>query len=166
MLSRLAYGIVGLVVVALSFSATLFTLNLWSGYPLSDPISTASIVTAAPPPASLATPDAAQTTSVAALPKVEGSGFQWVDVARLNVRAAVGASVVTGQPILQLVPTSQNGYHTLAGQFSGLNKSLVYRVMAWVKPVGGSNIQLEVADHPNGQPLNYATGLYDLTHLT
>src|SRR5580700_7875239 len=71
MLSRLAYGIVGIVVVALSFSATLFTLNLWSGYPLSDPISTASIPAAAPTAAAATAPGAGSETPFNALPKIE-----------------------------------------------------------------------------------------------
>src|ERR1700741_5118269 len=43
MLSRLAYAIVGSVVVAVSFSGTLFALNWWSGNLSYDPLFTASI---------------------------------------------------------------------------------------------------------------------------
>ena len=92
MLSRLAYGIVGLVVVALSFSATLFTLNLWSGYPLSDPTSTASIPAvpaAAPaavaPAAAAGAPGATSETQFNALPKIETAGFQWAGIAHLRM---------------------------------------------------------------------------------
>jgi hypothetical protein len=167
MLSRLAYGIVGLVVVALSFSATLFALNLWSGYPLSDPTSTASIpaVPAAAPAAVAAAagaPGATSETQFSALPKIETAGFQWAGIAHLNVQPETGTSVVTGQPIMRIVATPQDGFHTLAGQFSGLNKNQVYRVMAWVKPTGGSNIELEASDQSSGQPLNHAVAIFNL----
>src|ERR1700691_2519124 len=69
MLSRLAYGIVGIVVVALSFSATLFTLNKLSNNSVSDPLFTASIPAARPaPPTTPAAPAAAPETSADALP--------------------------------------------------------------------------------------------------
>jgi hypothetical protein len=171
MLSRLAYGIVGLVVVALSFSATLFTLNLWSGYPLSDPTSTASIPAvpaAAPaavaPAAAAAAPGATSETKFNALPKIETAGFQWAGIAHLNVQPETGPSVVTGQPIMRIVATPHEGFHTLAGQFSGLNKNQVYRVMAWVKPTGGSNIELEASDQSSGQPLNHAVAIFNLAN--
>jgi hypothetical protein len=161
MLSRLAYGIIGLVVVALSFSATLFTLNLWSGFPVSDPTSTASIPAAAPAAAADA-PGATSETQFNALPKIESAGFQWAGIAHLNVQPETGASVVTGQPIMRIVATPQDGFHTLAGQFSGLNKNQVYRVVAWVKPTGGSNIELEASDQASGQPLNHAVAIFNL----
>ena len=168
MLSRLAYGIVGIVVVALSFSATLFTLNLWSGYPLSDPISTASIPAApAAAPAAAAAADAPGATSETAfnaLPKIETAGFQWAGIAHLNVQPETGTSVVAGQTIIRIVATPQDGFHTLAGQFSGLNKNQVYRVMAWVKPTGGSNVELEASDQANGQPLNHAVAIFNLAN--
>lgn len=161
MLSRLAYGIIGLVVVALSFSATLFTLNLWSGFPVSDPTSTASIPAAAPAAAADA-PGATSETQFNALPKIESAGFQWAGIAHLNVQPETGTSVVTGQPIMRIVATPQDGFHTLAGQFSGLNKNQVYRVVAWVKPTGGSNIELEASDQASGQPLNHAVAIFNL----
>jgi hypothetical protein len=170
MLSKLAYAIFGIVIVALSFSATLFTLNLWSGYPLSDPISTASIPAvpfATPAPAAAAAaPDPTQETSFNALPKIETAGFQWAGIAHLNVRAESGASVVTGQPIMRLIATPQDGFHTLAGQFSGLNKNQIYRITAWVKPAGGGNVELEVSDQANGQPLNHAVAIFNLDNHT
>jgi hypothetical protein len=166
MLTRLAYAIVGIVVVGLSFSATLFTLNLWSGYPLSDPIATASIPAAAPaqPVAAAATaaPGGIQETPFNALPKIQTAGFQWGGIAHLNVQPVGGMPVVTGQPILQLVATPQDGFHTLAGQFSGLNKNQVYRVTAWVKTKGGGNIELEAGDQSTGLPLNHAVAIFNL----
>ena len=171
MLSRLSYGIVGIIVVALSFSATLFTLNLWSGYPFSDPITTASIpaAPAAAPAvvaAAAAAPGTTSETPFNALPKIETAGFQWAGIAHLNVQPETGTSVVTGQTIMRIVATPQDGFHTLAGQFSGLNKNQVYRVMAWVKPTGGSNIELEASDQANGQPLNHAVAIFNLTSHT
>ena len=172
MLSRLAYGIVGIVVVALSFSATLFALNRWSNNSDSDPPFTASISSArpAPPtaaasPASVATPAATQEPVAEALPKVQSRGFQWAAIAHLTVRPETGAPVVPGQPVLRLVATPQDGFHTLAGQFSGLNKNQVYRVTAWVKAQGG-NVQLEVGNQAPGQPLRHLAAIFSLSNRT
>lgn len=170
MLSKSAYAVVGICVVTLSFSATLFALNLWSGYPLTDPPFTASIPSAPPaPPASPvpsappATTGAALETSLEALPKVASAGFQWAGIAHLNVQTDTGKSVVAGQPVMRLLATAQDGYHTLAGQFSGLNKNQVYRVTAWVKPEGGGNVEFETSDRSSGQPLNHAEALFNLS---
>jgi hypothetical protein len=164
MLSRLAYAIVGIVVVALSFSATLFALNVWSGYPITDRLTTASIPAATP--VSSGAPAAtgiAEETSLDTLPKLEGQGFSWIGVARLNIHAEPGTSVVTGQPILRLIATLQNAPHTLAGQFSGLSRNHVYRVTAWVKSQSGANVEFEVTDRPGGQVLNHAVAIFDLS---
>jgi hypothetical protein len=166
MLSKLAYGIVGLVVVALSFSATLFTLDLWSVYPLSDPITTGSIPAApsATSAAVAAAPGGISETPLNALPKTETAGFQWGGIAHLNVQPVGGMPVVTGQPILQLIATPQDGFHTLAGQFSGLNKKQVYRITAWVKSEGGGNIELEAGDQTTGLPVNHAVAIFNLAN--
>src|SRR5580704_17019535 len=174
MLSRLAYGIVGLVVVALSFSATLLALNTWSGNSDFDVPFTASIRPVAPAPspsAAPALPAAASPSSVAvretpveALPKVQSQGFQWNAVAHLLVQPATSTPVVAGQPVLRLVPSPQDGFHTLGGQFSGLNKNQVYRVTAWVKPEGGGNVQLEAGDQSTGLPLNHAVAIFNLAN--
>jgi hypothetical protein len=164
MLSRLAYGIVGIVVVALSFSATLFALNKWSNFD-SDLLFTASIPYARPAPASPATPAVAQDTATDALPKVQSRGFQWAAIAHMMIRLETGAPVVAGQPVLRLVATPQDGFHTLAGQFSGLNKNQVYRVIAWVKPEGG-NIQLEVGNQAPGQPIHHLAAIFSLSNHT
>ena len=172
MLSRLAYGIVGIVVVALSFSATLFALNKWFNNSDSDLLFTASIPSArpAPPapstsPAPQAMPAAAQDTTTNALPKVQSQGFQWAANAHLLIRPETAAPVVAGQPVLRLVATPQDGFHTLAGQFSGLNKNQVYRVTAWVKPEGG-NIQLEVGNQAPGQPIHHLAAIFSLSNHT
>jgi hypothetical protein len=177
MLSRLAYGIVGLVVVALSFSATLLALNTWSGNSDFDVPFTASIRPVAPAPspsAAPALPAAASPTSVAvretpaeALPKVQSRGFQWNAVAHLLVQPATSTPVVAGQPVLRLVPSPQDGFHTLAGQFSGLNKNQAYRVTAWVKPDGAGNVQLEIGDEPAaGQTPHHLAAIFSLANHT
>jgi hypothetical protein len=163
MLSKSAHAIVGIIVIALSFSATLFALNLWSGYPLTEPLFTASIPSASPAPsAPPAITAVAPETSLEALPKLASAGFQWVGIAHLNVQTDTGKSVVAGQPVMRLLATAQDGYHTLAGQFSGLNKNQVYRVTAWVKPEGDGNLEFETSDRPSGQPLNHAEALFNL----
>ncbi len=168
MLSRLAYGIVGIVIVALSFSATLFALNSWfnnSG----DPLFTASIPSARPAPAtapaSPATPAVAQDAATDALPKVRSQGIQWAAIAHLLIRPETEAPVVAGQPVLRLVATPQDGFHTLAGQFSGLNKNQIYWLIAWVKPEGG-NIQLEVGNQAPGQPIHHLAAIFSLSNHT
>ena len=172
MLSRLAYGIVGIAVVALSFSATLFALNKWFSNSDSDLLFTASIPSARPvPPAPPASPApqamaaAAQEAPPDALPKVQSRGFQWAANAHLLIRPETGAPVVAGQPVLRLVATPHDGFHTLAGQFSGLNNNQVYRVTAWVKPEGG-NIQLEVGNQAPGQPIHHLAAIFSLSNHT
>jgi hypothetical protein len=155
MLSRLAYAIVGSAVVAASFSGTLFALNWWSGNLSYDPPFTASIP-AVPPSA----PDILRETGQNALPKIESKTFRWVGVDHLNVQPQSGAPVVTGQPILRLLSTPQDGFHLLAGQFNGLDKNRVYRLTVWVKPEAGGNIQFEA--QANGQPPNHAVAIFNL----
>jgi hypothetical protein len=172
MLSRLAYAIVGSAVIAASFSTTLFALNWWSGNLSYDPLFIASISSApsarpqAPaPPAPAATTVAAQEAPADTPPKVQSQGFQWAGIAHLLIRPEIGAPVVVGQPVLRLVATPQDGFHTLAGQFSGLNKNQVYRVTAWVKPEGG-NIQLEVGNQAPGQPIHHLAAIFSLSNHT
>jgi hypothetical protein len=167
MLSRLAYKIVAIVVVALSFGAAMLTLNLWSGYPISDAVPVAAT---RPAPQLKSVPAAATETMpetpVEALPRVNGGGFQWAGIAHLHAEPQTGVSVVAGQPILKLVTTPQEGYHTIAGQFRGLSKSQVYRVTAWVKPEGGGNVEFEISDGAAGQPLNHAAAIFNLAANT
>jgi len=175
MLSRLAYAIVGCALVAASFSGTLFALKWWSGNLNYDPLFTASIPslpTARPQePAPSARPVPAATTVATqeppadALPKVQTRGFQWAAIAHLLIRPETEAPVVPGQPVLRLVASPQDGFHTLAGQFSGLNKNQVYRVTAWVKSQGG-NIQLEVGNQAPGQPIHHLAAIFGLANHT
>jgi hypothetical protein len=162
MLSRLAYTIVAIVVVALSIGAMMFTLNLWSGYPIANAVSAVAMQPAPQVKSVSAATETMPETPVEALPRVEGGGFQWAGIAHLHVETQTGMSVVAGQPILKLVTTPQNGYHTLAGQFRGLSKSQVYRVTAWVKPEGGANVEFEISDGAVGQPLNHAVAIFNL----
>jgi hypothetical protein len=167
MLSKLAYAVVGLTIVALSFSATLFVLDQWSGDPSSDTLFTSSISSAlraqAATPAPAAPSGNFRDTTLAELPKPEGSGFSWIGIARLNVRAEPGASVVSAQPILRLTPTAENAPHTLAGEFNGLAINRAYRVTAWVKPQNGGNVEFEVTDQAGGQVLKHAAAVFDLS---
>ena len=87
-------------------------------------------------------------------------------MAHLLVRPETEPTVVAGQPALQLVASPQDGFHTLGGQFSGLNKNQVYRVTAWVKAAGGGNIQLELGDQPPGQPPNHIAAIFSLSNHT
>jgi len=173
--------IVGIVVVAASFSGTLFALNWWSGNLSGDPLFTASISSApssptpstrpqAPTPSALPAPAATTVASQEAPadtpPKVQTRGFQWAATAHLLVRPETEPPVVAGQPVLRIVASQQDGFHTLGGQFSGLNKNQVYRVTAWVKASGGGNIQLELGDQPPGQPPHHIAAIFSLSNHT
>jgi hypothetical protein len=151
MLSKLAYAVVGLAIVALSFSATLFALNRWTGGANNEPpLYTASIPTNA----------AVRDTTIADLPKP--TGFDWYVVRGLNVRASNEASVVAGQPVLQLITTPDETGHSLVAQYHGLNKNQVYRVTAWVRPEAGGNVEVAALDHPSGAPINRGLVIFDL----
>jgi hypothetical protein len=155
MLSKLAYSIVGLAIVALSFSATLFALNRWSSGPSSQPLFTSSISAA-----SGNLPD----TSLEELPKL--AAFNWFIVRGLNVRPADERAVVAGQPILRLVATASDTGHSLVAQYHGLGRNQVYRITAWVRPEAGGNVEVSALDQPNGTPVNTGTVIFDLSART
>src|SRR5262249_47652102 len=94
--------------------------------------------------------------------KMDGVKFQWAGIAHLNVKPTDGPVVLDGQPVIRLVATAQMADHLLVGRFSGLNEGQVYRVTAWIKPEGGSNIKFEAADRDR-QPANYAEALFNLS---
>jgi hypothetical protein len=87
-------------------------------------------------------------------------------MAHLLLRPETEPTVVAGQPVLRIVASPQDGFHTLGGQFSGLNKNQVYRVTAWVKAAGGGNIQLELGDQPPGQPPHHIVAIFSLSNHT
>jgi hypothetical protein len=87
-------------------------------------------------------------------------------MAHLLVRPETGPTVVAGQPVLRVVASPQDGFHTLGGQFSGLNKNQIYRVTAWVKAAGGGNIQLELGDQAPGQPPHHIAAIFSLSNHT
>src|ERR1700722_482224 len=153
MLSRSRYVFGGISVFALSFIVTLFALNSRTAHSPRQP----------PPIPPLPSGNSIHESSLADLPKIEAPGLQWIGIAKLNVRTQAGTSMVTGQPILLLIPTKDDYYHTLAGQLIGLHNSQGYRVTAWVKPEAGGNIELEVSDDNDGKPVNHAVGIFDLT---
>jgi hypothetical protein len=162
MLSRATYAIVAIVVVALSFSGTLFVLNRWSAASDSQPLFTSSIRSALP--SSAVSPIDAQATVLEALPKA--TGFDWYVVRGLNVRTASEGSVVAGQPILRLITTPNETGHSLVAQYRGLKKNQVYRITAWVKPEAGGNVEIAGLDHPEGTPVNNGIIVADLQSNT
>src|ERR1700734_3080866 len=97
MLSRLAYTIVAIVIVALSFGAMMFTLNLWSGYPIANAV---SAVAMQPAPqlksVSAAATETVPETPMETLPRGEGAGFQGAGIAHLHGEPQAGVSVVAG----------------------------------------------------------------------
>jgi hypothetical protein len=167
MLSRLAYAIVGIFVVVLSFSATLQALNWWSVNSVSGPLFTGSIQSASPSPpavtAATAPTDVGQETPIDALPKIDNAGFRWVEIDHLKAQSENARPLVSGQPIMRLMASPQDGAHLLAGQFIGLNKDQVYRVTAWIKSEGRSNLQVEIYDHGTAQQAHYMQALFDLS---
>jgi hypothetical protein len=151
MLSKLAYAVVGLAIVALSFSATLFALNQWTGGTDDEPLFTASILTS----------ETVRASDVADLPKL--SAFDWFTVRGLNVKPADENAVVAGQPVLRLVSTSNETGHSLVARYHGLNKNQVYRITAWVRPEAGGNVEVEALDQPSGTPVNRGIVIADLS---
>ena len=157
MLSKPASAIVGIAIVALSFTVTLLALDSWSGYRGSEPLFTSSIRAAVAP---VGAPD----TALAELPKP--TGFDWYTVRGLNVRPADGASVVASQPILRLIATPNGTGHSLVQQYRGLSKSQVYHITAWVKPEAGGNVEMSALDQPSSTPINRCTVIFDLSNRT
>jgi hypothetical protein len=153
MLSKLAYGIMGLAIVALSFSATLFALNRLSGSPSDASLFTGSILTAS---------DNVRDTALADLPK--SSAFEWFVVRGLNVKAASESAVVAGQPILRLVATPNSTGHSLVAHYGKLTKNQVYRITAWVRSEAGGNVEMEALDQPSGTPVNRCLVVVDLSN--
>jgi hypothetical protein len=151
MLSKIAQAVVGLAIVALSFSATLFALNQWAGTPSNEPLFTGSILTAS---------DGMSDSAITDLPKT--SAFDWYTVRGLNVRAANESAVVAGQAILRLVATPNETGHSLVAQYHGLNKNQVYRITAWVRPEAGGNVEIAALDQPAGTPVNHCLMIADL----
>jgi hypothetical protein len=149
MRSGSSYVVLGIGVVALSFAGTLFLLNLLSDSPN---------VPASPEPTEKY--DVSHETTLGELAQLQSPNLQWLGVTNLNVQRQADRSVVSSQPILQLISTQQNGYHTLAGQITGLGNNQAYRITAWVKTIGGGNAELDVTDQPNR---NSSRGIFDLS---
>jgi hypothetical protein len=147
--SRSSYFVLGIGVVALSFAGTLFLLNRLSDSPN---------IPASPQPT--AKYDASHETTLAELAPLQSPNLQWLGVANLNVHHETDRSVVSSQPVLQLIPTRQDGYHTLAGQIVGLKNNQVYRITAWIKTIGGENVELNMTDQPNR---NSSSVIFDLS---
>jgi hypothetical protein len=152
MLSKLAQAVAGLAIMALSFGATLYALNQWTGTPGSEPLFTGSILTAS---------DGVPDTAITDLPKT--SAFDWHTARGLNIKAANESAVVAGQPILRLVATPNETGHSLVAQYHGLSKNQVYRITAWVKPEAGGNIEIAALDQPAGTPVNRGIIIVDLS---
>jgi hypothetical protein len=138
MRSRSSYVVLGIGIVALSFAGTLFLLNI-----LADSANVPA------PPDPMAKYGALHETTLAELLPLQSQNLQWLGVTNLNVQREADRSAVSSQPVLQLIPTQQNGYHTLAGQITRLENSRIYRITAWVKTIGGDNAELDVTDQPN-----------------
>ena len=152
MRSRSSYVVLGIGVVALSFAGTLFLLNLLSDSP--------NVPASIEPTAKY---DVSRETTLAEMAPLQSQNLQWLAVVKLNVQREAEHSVVSSQPVLQLIPTQQDGYHTLAGQITGLENNRIYRITAWVKTIGGENVELDVSDQPSR---NSGRGIFDLSqHL-
>lgn len=164
MQSKTAYVIVGIFIVALSFGATLFALNLWSGNPTTLVTFELFSPTASSVPSSTAV--VTHDTALAELPNPGGSGFTWYTVRGLNVQAVDDTPVVRGQQILRLIATPNDGAHSLVARYSGLSKNQVYRVTSWVKPQAGGNVELAALDQPDGNPVNNGDVIFDPSSKT
>ncbi|HEX3754911.1 MAG TPA: hypothetical protein VHV26_07525 [Rhizomicrobium sp.] len=177
MLSKSAYIIIAVVIVVLSFGATMFALNYWSGSSVNNAPGPVASTTPSTPPAATrppaasapATPSAAsvpsepagpavtQDTTLAEIPSDPAMGFRWTNVRGLNIQTENGASVATAQPVLRMIATPNDTVHSLFARFTGLNKNQVYRITAWLKPIAGGNAELDAFDQPDGNPVNSAS---------
>jgi hypothetical protein len=164
MQSKAAYVIVGFVIVALSFGATLFALNLWSDNPILQGASESSAATASSAPSSR--PVTTRDTTLAELPKPGASGFIWYSVRGLNVQAVNDTPVVKDQHVLRLIATSNDDAHSLVARYRGLNKNQVYRVTSWVKSQAGGNVEMAALDQPDGNPVNNGDVIFDPSSKT
>jgi hypothetical protein len=109
-------------------------------------------------------PTATAESALAELPTLSASGFAFIGIQGLNVKAQSGKSVVAGQPILQLVAVPTTGRHYVAAQSTTLRKNRVYRVTAWVKGPAGVMVEMQASDElkPRGKlPTNYGSALFD-----
>jgi hypothetical protein len=164
MQSKAAYVIVGILVVALSFGATLFALNLWSGNPTMTGTSETTGPTASSVPSSA--PATTRDTTLAELPKPGTSGFIWYSVRGLNVQAMNDTPVVRDQHVLRLIATPNDDAHSLVARYRGLNKNQVYRVTSWVKSEAGGNVEMAALDQPDGNPVNNGDIIFDPSSKT
>jgi hypothetical protein len=117
----------------------------------------------APDITSLDLPPVSQVTALSALPEPATPGFRWQVVRGLNVQAVDADAMVSGQRVLRLIATPNDGGHTLAVRLTGLDKDQTYRVSAWVKSVAGGDVELAAFDRPNtDKPLNNGDAVFDL----
>ena len=104
-------------------------------------------------------------TGLAELPRLPGTA-EWDLIVGLNATVAEGRpSVVAEQPVLHLAAVSPDERHALAARFRDLVPGGVYRMMVWVKPGSGANVQLEVRDSVDPQttrPINEGEVRFDL----
>jgi len=126
-------------------------LDLWSGYPIAMPFSTAGIQ---PAPQLKSVPAAATETMPgnACGSLAEGRRGEFNGRHRAPpCEPQTGTSVVAGQPILKLVTTPQMATTQLPDSFEPQQKQ-VYRVTAWVKPEAGGKRRARTSDGAIGQP--------------
>lgn len=181
MLSKSAYIIIAVIIVVVSFGATMFALNYWSGpatqnstgpvastSPSAPPASPPAASTPTVPPAAAPTASGAaitQDTTVAELPSEPGIGLNWTGLRGLNVQS-INESGPTGQPALRLIATPNDTTHSLNAKLGGLDKNQTYRITVWVKPINGANLELLAYDQPDGNPVNSSQVTYDLAAKT
>jgi hypothetical protein len=119
----------------------------------------------APDIASLDLPPVSQVTALSALPEPATPQFHWEVVRGLNVQAVNADAMVSGQPVLRLIATANDTGHTLAVRLTGLRKDQTYRIVAWVKPVAGGNVELAALDRPDtDKPVNNGDAVFDLSN--
>jgi hypothetical protein len=150
MLSRAAYFIGAIGIVILSFEATLYALNRWLGDPTSAPLITSAIVRSGDSTESVLND----------LPKP--NDFDWFVVRGLNVKATSDKPPVHGQTVLRLVAIPDHNIHSLVAHYHGLYQNRLYRVVAWVKPTAGANVELLAIDKPDNTPANNGVTIFDL----
>ena len=113
---------------------------------------------------------AARRTRLSELPLLQGA-VHWDLVWGLNVKVIEGQRIVPDHPIFQLTAVQTNDpaaqhRHALSECISGLAPGGTYRVSLWVKPMDGTNVQIQLRDSTRaetGIPGNEGEARYNLS---
>jgi len=149
--SRLALGLGGAAIVALSFVLTLRILDRLGG----------------PDEAETEIPRDLRASTVRDLPQFPSPEYdaQWEGIDGLNSRRLVQTATPGNGPTLRFAATADPGLHRAGIRFSGLPTNRWIRGTVWVKAPAGTQLGLEIRDggQAAGSAPNYGSAQFDLT---